>query len=526
MAAAPTVIIGAGIGGLTSAAILSARGVPVTVLEKEAQPGGKVRQLEVEGVPIDAGPTVFTMRPVIENIFEKAGASLDDHLTLTRADRLARHAWDDTGHLDLFADPERSAEAVGEFAGAKAAAGFRSFSAEAARIFGILDKPFLRSSKPYPPNLMWRIGLHRVGALLAIRPYESLWKVLGEHFDDPRLRQLFGRYTTYCGSSPFHTPATLMLIAHVEQQGVWAIEGGMTALANALEAVARQNGVWFRYGAQVTGIHTSRKGVSGVTLESGEHIPTRSVICNADPSALGAGVFGQDVRRAVRSMAEKDRSLSAMVWLAKARPQGLPLTHHNVFFSPDYAREFAQIEAGHVPTDPTAYVCALDHGEEGASDSASGTAQRFQIIVNAPANGDIHDYTAGEKDQCTSNMMARLRACGLDLDPAGMDTPMQHRLVTPSDFSKLFPATGGALYGRASHGWAASFLRPGCRTKIRGLYCAGGATHPGAGVPMAALSGTLASEAVLSDRISTRWYHRGDIAGGMSTPSAPTAATG
>lgn len=515
-----TIVIGAGIGGLVSAALLSARGLSVTVIEKEKVPGGKVRQLNVEGAAVDAGPTVFTMRSVIDDIFEAAGAVTSDYLKLERADTLARHAWGRDEQLDLFSDPEKSADAIGAFAGAKAARGFRSFSAEAKRIFDILDKPFLQNTKTYPPGLMWRIGLWRVKALLDIRPYESIWKVLGEHFDDPRLRQLFGRYTTYCGSSPFHTPATLMLISHVESQGVWKINGGMNALAHAIETVARNNGARFRYGDAVSEIQTSHSKVSGVRLASGETISAQSVICNADPAALGSGLFGETAKSAARVTPSSKRSLSAMVWLAKTKTSGFTLDHHNVFFSADYAAEFADIKTGKPPSEPTVYVCALDRG---ATDRPVGdaerrqTPERLQIIVNAPANGDSKNYDIKERERCTSNMLKRLNACGLELDD-----PLPHKLVTPNDFSTLFPATGGALYGRASHGWAASFLRPGSRTRIRGLYCAGGATHPGAGVPMAALSGRLASEAVIADRISTRWYHRKDIAGGMSMRSAMT----
>ncbi len=519
MPEASTIIIGSGIGGLVSAALLSARGIPVTVIEKESGPGGKIRQLDVDGKRIDAGPTVFTMRPVIDAIFTAAGASTDDHLTLEKADILARHAWDRDGYLDLFADAERSADSIGSFAGAKAASGFRSFSAEAKRIFDILDAPFLRNSKTYPPGLMWRIGLSRVGDLLAIRPYESLWKVLGEHFDDIRLRQLFGRYTTYCGSSPFRTPATLMLIAHVESEGVWKIAGGMSALAGALEAVARRNGARFRYGTAVAEIETGRGRACGVRLEGGERLAATAVISNADPAALGDGLFGDAGRRALRPVPRSRRSLSAMVWAAHSKASGFPLDHHNIFFSRDCAAEFGDLRSGRVPRFPTAYVCALDRNE--GPEPPPHQRQRLQIIVNAPADGDAHVYSEEEKETCTSNMLERLNACGLRLE-----TPLPHELVTPTDFSKRFPATGGALYGRASHGWAASFLRPGCRTRIPGLYLTGGGTHPGAGVPMAALSGQLASEAVLSDHISTRWYHRRGIAGGMSMPSATTGATG
>ena len=499
-----------------SAVLLASRGVPVTVVEKENGPGGKIRQIDVAGAMIDAGPTVFTMRSVIDDIFEAAGAHTKDYLSLHRSDRIARHAWSPDERLDLYADHERSVDAIGEFAGAQAAAGFRSFSKEAKRLHDALDRPFLRGSKTDPLTLGWRMGLRGLSDWMTLRAYTSLWSALGKYFPDPRLRQLFGRYTTYCGSSPFQTPATLMLIAHVEAQGVWAIEGGMSALAGALERLAKEQGAVFRYGASVSRVCVRDKSATGIELATGERLPANKVIFNGDPAALASGLLGNDAIPAARKVPEKARSLSAMVWLANTKTAGFDLDHHNVFFGSDYPAEFRDIKNGAPPSRPTAYVCALDR----AKGKPSGP-ERLQIIVNAPANGDRHTYSSEEREQCTSNMLERLRNCGLELE-----TPLPHHLVTPNDFATLFPATGGALYGRASHGWAASFLRPGSRTAIRGLYCAGGATHPGAGVPMAALSGRLASEAVLSDLISTPWFTRKATAGGMSTRSAMTNASG
>jgi 1-hydroxycarotenoid 3,4-desaturase len=513
---AQTVIIGAGIGGLVSAVLLASRGLSVTVIEKETGPGGKIRQLKVDGAMIDAGPTVFTMRSVIDDIFEAAGAQTEDYIILYKADRIARHAWGPDERLDLYSDHEQSVDAIGEFAGAEAAAGFRKFSKEARRLHDALEQPFLRGSKTDPLTLGWRMGLRGLPDWMTLRAYTSLWTALGKYFPDPRLRQLFGRYTTYCGSSPFQTPATLMLIAHVESQGVWAIEGGMSALANALEKLAREKGVVFRYGQSVARITVRDETATGVELANGERLSASKVIFNGDPAAMASGLLGEGVAPATRMVPEKARSLSAMVWLANTKTSGFDLDHHNVFFSPDYATEFRQIKRGAPPSAPTAYVCALDRAHGEPTDR-----ERLQIIVNAPANGDRHQYSWEERDQCTANMLERLKSCGLELEQ-----PLPHHLVTPNEFATLFPATGGALYGRASHGWAASFLRPGSRMSIRGLYCAGGATHPGAGVPMAALSGRLASEAVLSDLISTPWYHRKATAGGMSTRSAMTNATG
>ncbi|MFO6447752.1 1-hydroxycarotenoid 3,4-desaturase CrtD [Erythrobacter sp. NE805] len=516
-------VIGAGIGGLTSAALLAARGAEVTVLEKEAWVGGKARRVAVDGAAIDGGPTVFTYRAVFDEVFAACGARLEDHVKVTRAEVLARHAWDDRGTLDLFADREASVEAVGAFAGAEASAGYRAFAAEAARIFRVLEEPFLRGDKastPFP--MMRRIGLARLPEMLAMRPFDGMWRALGEHFADPRLQQLFGRYATYCGSSPFAAPATLMLIAHVEAMGVWLIEGGIHALAKALAGLAEGQGARVRTNAPVAEVLATNGRASGVRLASGEVIPADIVICNADPSALATGRFGTEVRRAVPAIPPGRRSLSALVWYAHTRTRGFELTHHNVFFSRDYAREFREIAAGRTPSEPTVYVCAIDRGAR-LSDPAPppGARERLQIIVNAPADGDVHAYSPEEREQCTQAMIATLRRCGLALED-----PLPHRLMTPQDWEQLFPATGGALYGRASHGWAASFQRQGPRTRLPGLYCTGGATHPAAGVPMAALSGQLAARVIAKDLASTRRSPRVAIPGGMSTRSATTGSTG
>lgn len=522
---ARVVVIGAGVGGLTSAALLAAHGADVTVVEKESRVGGKARCVTVDGAEIDGGPTVFTYRDVFDDVFAVCGARLDDHVAITRAEVIARHAWGPDERLDLFADPLRSEDAVGDFAGADAARGYRNFRAEARRIFDVLEQPFLRGDKASTPlPMMWRIGPWRIDDMLAMRPFDRMWDALGAHFADPRLQQLFGRYATYGGSSPFAAPATLMLIAHVEAQGVWLIEGGIHALAKALAALAEQQGARIRCHAPVAEVLTTNGRTCGVRLSSGEVIAADIVICNCDPAALATGRLGEAATRAVARIPPAKRSLSALVWYAHAETSGFDLSRHNVFFSPDYAREFREIAAGQPPSDPTVYLCAVDRGAQHSA-PAPGTAsfgrERIQIIVNAPANGDVHDYTPEEKARCTQAMMASLGRCGLTLED-----PAPHQLMTPQDWDALFPATGGALYGRASHGWAASFQRQGPRTKIPGLYCTGGATHPAAGVPMAALSGQLAARVIARDLASMKPSRLAVTAGGMSMPSATTGSTG
>ena len=487
------VIIGAGIAGLAAALSLAARGEDVLVLERAAAPGGKMREIAIGDARIDGGPTVFTMRWVFEELFAEAGTSLEAQLTLQPVTTLARHAWNASQRLDLFADIQQSADAIGTFAGPAEARGYLDFCARARRTYAALEGPFIRGGKPSPVGLVSRAGIGGVGRLLATSPFSTLWAALGEHFRDPRLRQLFGRYATYVGSSPFLAPATLMLIAHVEQSGVWLVEGGMHRVARTIAGLAENKGAHFRYGADVAEILSAGGRTSGIRLADGEVIPATHIIANADVAALAAGRFGATAAKSVGAVARANRSLSAVTWAIHAPTRGFPLVRHNVFFSDDYTTEFADLTTrASLPVTPTVYVCAQDRGDE---DIAPDGPERLLCLINAPARGDYRPLGEAAIATAESAAFALLSRAGLEIDR----TPERTVLTTPTGFDALFPATGGALYGQAVHGWQATFARPGARTKLPGLFLAGGSTHPGAGVPMATLSGRLAAAAVLED---------------------------
>ena len=454
------------------------------------------------------------MPDVFEGIFAAAGASFAQAVRMQPLETLARHVWSGGAQLDLFADPERSTEAIGRLAGAREAQGFRTFSERARRIHETLDASFIRDTRPSVAGLVRRIGPVRLGALAGISPFTTLWRALGEHFRDPRLRQLFGRYATYCGSSPFLAPATLMLVADVESRGVWVIEGGMYRLVEAFVRLAERLGVTFRYGAEVIDIPAGRGAVTGIGLRDGEIVEADAVVVNADASAFSGMLLGPDVARAAPRMRPEERSLSGLTWSLVAEAHGCELVRHNVFFSDDYAAEFDQIRRGQPPCDPTVYVCAQDRHEAQPAPQGQARAggERLFMIVNAPANGDRVAYEAAETTPCERRTFQRLERCGLSVRAE----PGSCVVTNPADFARLFPGTGGALYGPASHGWMTSFRRPGSRTRIARLYTAGGSTHPGPGVPMAAISGTLAAASVAQDLASTSLSRLGAMRGGTS----------
>jgi len=487
---APILVLGAGIGGLSAAIHLAARGEAVTVLEQNPTVGGKMSEARAAGFRWDTGPSVITMRPVFEQLFRAANRRMEDYLTLLPVEPLTRYFWPDGRQLNLSRDWPETAAQLAEF-GPGEVSGYLNFLAEAARLHRITAPVFTFGP---PPSLG---SLRRVSAreAVSVDPLHTLQWSIERQVRSPHLRQLLGRFATYVGASPYLAPATLAVVAHVElTEGVWYPQGGIYAIANAYERLARELGVEIRCNSRVREICVRDGQVCGVRLETGEILPASRLISNLDVTATWGLVRGELARRQRERLLRRAVSCSGQILLLGVQGSFPELAHHNIFFSENYRREFDQIFREHrLPDDPTLYVCITSKTDP---QHAPPGCENWFVMANAPAlpPGSENSGPVGfDPLEVQQRLIDRLSARGLNL----RGRILHQQLLSPLQIQQRSGAHRGALYGVSFNDRLAPFKRPHNRSPLKGLYFAGGTTHPGGGVPLVTLSGKLAAELCL-----------------------------
>jgi 1-hydroxycarotenoid 3,4-desaturase len=489
-------VVGAGMGGLAAAIRLAARGHQVTVFERADEPGGKIGRVDLDGCVVDTGPTVLTMRGVLEELFEAAGTRLDDHLTLLQHSPEFRYHYDDGTRLDVGPDPSATLDRIRQTLGSPAAEQFGDFMDYSQSIWEAAAPNFIFSEAPSIGS-MFKLGLRQMSAIRDIDPMTTMWKAITSRVDSPHLRKLLARYATYNGSDPRQAPATLNCISWVELgMGSWGIDGGMFRLPEALEQVARSLGVSFRFGVEVRSLRRDAGGWSLHFSEADEAFGADCVVANADVSHLTDDLLAPgDAGRAPDSGPSSMSGWNGVL-RARRRPRH-ERPPHQVVFPADYMAEFEDIfDRGEVPSDPTVYACAPEKAYE-----REGWDDREPLFVMAnapPIDGDASNDSA-TWGRLKRRVLGRLA----DADLISQDEAAEESIVwerTPVDLARRFPGSQGAIYGASSNSKMAAFNRPPNRVDgLEGLYLAGGSAHPGGGVPMCLQSGRLAAEALLED---------------------------
>lgn len=494
---ADVVIVGAGLGGLAAAIRLAYAGYRVRLLEKNERVGGKMNIVEAAGYRFDTGPSLFTMPWVVRDLFRSVGRDADAALQIVPVDPVCRYRWPDGTRFDHHA---ALAPLVGEVTrlDPRDAGGLFRFLAWAERIYAATAEPFLLA--PFE-GLRDFVTPRFLRDAPALDPFHTLDQAVQRFFRSPYLRQVFNRYATYNGSSPYRAPATFAIIPYIEfAEGGWYLKGGMYSLALALEALARELGVTIELNTEVTQIcvdaQTKRPRVTGVQLGDGRIIEANRILVNADAlHALRHYVAPEHRRRwNNRRIDRVEPSCSGFVLLLGVDRDYPQLAHHNIFFSQNYPAEFRALFDLQIPApDPTVYVAVTARSDP--AHAPPGHLNLF-VLVNAPATSSRFHWER-EAQGYRDLVVRKLEWLGLrDLEA---HIRYEHR-ITPADFASRYRGWRGALYGPSSNGKLAAFLRPPLRSPdVQGLYFVGGAAHPGGGIPLVLLGGRAVAKMIQRD---------------------------
>lgn len=506
MSTSRVLVIGGGMGGLAAAIRLQALGHQVTLVERSAQVGGKLAVLSDAGYMFDIGPSLMTLPELFEELCALAGTRLADELDLVRLDPQFAYHWGDGSRLRIHDDPDATRAALDAFAPG-AGGEWERHARRAARIWEVSERTFFAGPMSHPLSLLRRMRSPR--DLWDIDSLQTLHRRASRAFSDPRLVQLIGRYATYSGSSPYRAPATLACITHIESaHGCWYPMGGLGVLARLVEDLARRVGVEIHTSTEVTRLEVSggrvrAAEITGVGADAPSErittdIATDIVVANADAEHLYRDLL--DDAGALRRVQRAARSSSGFVICAGVRSATPDLAHHNIWFSGDYRREFAQIAAGEFPEDPTVYACVSSVTDPS---QAPAGAENWFLLVNTPAEREgpapwppadpQADRTGGlDRAAATERVLGTLARHGVDL----RDRIEVLHTLTPGDLARRYRAPGGAIYGTSSDGRRAAFLRPSNTTRIPNLFLVGGSSHPGGGLPLVTMSARIVADLV------------------------------
>lgn len=472
------IVVGAGVGGLSTAIRLAVAGHAVTVLERLDVVGGKLATYRRQGYVFDVGPSLLTLPDELDELFALAGHSLTDELSLVRLDPQFRYHWPDGSMLEVGDDSVGNAERFERFS-AGAGAEYESLLARSREIWALSRRTFLAGPMSGVGSLLRRMDSPR--DLLRIDGMRTLADAGESGLSDPRLRQWLGRYATYSGSSPYRAPATLACILALEADGgAWYVRGGLGEVREAILRVAIRVGVRVETGREVTSVRTRGRRVVGVECADGSTLDAPVVVVNSDAEHLYRDLLPH--RRRLRAVRRAGRSTSGVVVLVGARGQSERLAHHNVWFSSDYRAEFADLEDGRLPDDPTIYACVSSVTD--ISQAPVGCENWF-ILLNAPVGLEVSDVD-GER------VLEVLARRGVDLRGRAQFV----ETIGPRDLERRWRAPGGAIYGTSSNGRRAAFRRPTNRGPRHGLYLVGGSTHPGGGLPMVVIGSRIVANLV------------------------------
>ena len=480
-------IIGSGIAGIASAIRLAQKGYAVTVFEANDYPGGKLSEFRLGDYRFDAGPSLFTLPDLVEALFRLCGEDPSQHFPYLKKDESCRYFWEDgtrlTAHADAQAFAEEAERVLGEPAQhtlAHIALSKKQYEATS----GFFLERSLHDWRTYARPQV----LKTLAAVPSLGLTSTMDRLHRKQFKTSKMVQLFNRYATFNGSSPYQAPGTLCMIPHLEFGiGTFLPKRGMVDITNSLVALAERQGVVFRYGQRVTAIRYEGSTAKGLELASGEQTHADLVVSNMDVTPTYRKLLPG--LKAPEKTLRQERSSSAFIFYWGIKRTFPELNLHNILFSEDYPGEFRSLFETKTPfQDPTVYINITSKDISG---EAPEDGENWFVMVNAPA--DYGQDWEALRSQVRASVLAKIeRVLGVDVAP----------LIEVEDFLDPPRIQGrtssdrGALYGSSSNSTLAAFLRHPNRGPLKNLYICGGSAHPGGGIPLCLLSAKIVGDSV------------------------------
>lgn len=493
-------IIGSGLGGLSAACVLAARGYRVVLFEKNEWLGGKAAELATDGYRFDMGPTILIYPSVLRKIFAEANRDLDDYVKLIKLEPQWRCFFDDESKLDLFGDLQKMKAELNRYSPGSAA-GYEKFSSTSEELHGISNRFFFWRSVGSMRDTFETgsaMNLTLLKDVSRMRLGHTVAGTIRRDIKDSRVAQMLDHMVQYVGSSPEKTPAILCAIGYMQaSEGVWYPLGGTRAVPNALARLARELGVEMRTNTPVKRIVLEGDQVRGIETASGDTVRLGAIVANSDSVRTHRELIGGPPAAKFNRRRKYEPACSGVVIYLGLDRQYDHLAHHDFVFSRDASEEFHAIyDEGKPAPDPTAYLCAPARTEPGV---APVGGEALYILVHTP-------YLRPGQDWATMYPAYRKVIFDKLAKTAGLKDLESRikveRYLTPQDIHERYGVLNGAIYGITSHGRLQGGFKPANHSPdLKGLYLAGGAAHPGPGMPMVMMSGWIAADKLDSDNV-------------------------
>jgi phytoene desaturase len=490
------VIIGAGIGGITAAIHLARCGLHVTVLEKNAHPGGRCDCLNRDGHHFDTGPTLFVMPLLYEAEFRSlgAGASIHELLNLQRVDPTYHLVFDDGSQLALTSDMgsmQEQLEAIqpGSFDG------LQRYLQEGERHYQIvLDKLVNRDFRKASDFFNFQL----LATILRLKPLANHYRNMAAYFDEPRLKSAFTFQDIYTGLSPFEAPATFSMMPYTElAHGVWYPKGGMYSIVETLMEIAHRSGVEFHFNSAVERIDVNATRARGVNFADGSHLGAEVVLANADLPYVYQNLLPQD--RTAKELARKRFSCSVISFFWGVDKVYPDLGPHTLFLVDDYRENFERIERDlSLAANPSLYVHAPVRLVSSMAPAGQDTVIAIVPVGHLNENGN-QDW-GQMRDEARRQVFRRLRTVGI----TDLESHIKfEEAYTPPSWAKRYNLMKGATHGLSHRLTQMAYFRPSNRhPRYQNLYFVGASTHPGTGMPTAMASGRLVARRIMEEQLS------------------------